>query len=397
MSAREVLDALYLFMNQPASRPGLLLVTRNFPPLWGGMERLNWHIADELTHAYVVTVIGPTGAAARAPAGVTVIEVPLRPLWRFLLLATWRALRAARRSRPAVVLAGSGLTAPMAWLAARFSGTGAAAYVHGLDLTVPHTAYRVLWRPALRRMDCIIANSSATAGLARDIGIAQARLHIVHPGVEMPSLDSTARARFRAAHGLGERPVLLSVGRLTARKGLREFVSDVLPHIVAQRSDVQLLVVGDAPVDALYAQAQSPASIQAAADAAGVGQHVHFLGTRFGEELADAYAASDVHVFPVRELPNDPEGFGMVAVEAAAHGLPTVAYATGGVVDAVGEGISGRLVAPGDGAGFARATLECLTESFDLESVLAFAAQFAWPQFGARVLQNLSSLDAETP
>ncbi len=385
-------------MTTRSGRPRLLLVTRNFPPLWGGMERLNWHIADELAREYEVTVIGPAGAAAQAPAGIRVIEVPLRPLWRFLLLATWRALRAARRSRPAVVLAGSGLAAPMAWLAARLGGARAAAYVHGLDLAVPHPLYRAFWLPALRRMHCVIANSRATAMLAQGIGIAPDRIHIVHPGVDMPAHDSTARVRFRAAHDLDEHaPVLLSVGRLTARKGLREFVSEALPRIVAQRSDVQLIVVGDAPADALYAQAQSPASIQAAADAAGVGTQVHFLGTRFGAELADAYAGADLHVFPVRELPADPEGFGMVAVEAAAHGLSTVAYATGGVVDAVGEGISGRLVTPGHGADFARATLQSLAEPLDPEAVRAFAAQFAWPQFGRRLLQSLSAKRTNTP
>ncbi len=132
------------------ARRRLLLITRNFPPLWGGMERLNWHIADELAREYAVTVVGPAGAAAHAPAGVSVIEAPLRPLWRFLLLATWRALRAARRSRPAVVLAGSGLTAPLAWLAARLSGARCGAYVHGLDLIVSHPVYRALGgRPAL--------------------------------------------------------------------------------------------------------------------------------------------------------------------------------------------------------------------------------------------------------
>ena len=380
-------------MNTPSGKPSLLLITRNFPPLWGGMERLNWHIADELTHAYEVTVIGPAGAAAQAPAGVTVIEVPLRPLWRFLLLATWRSLRAARRLHPAVVLAGSGLTAPMAWLAARRSGARCIAYVHGLDVTVPHPLYRAFWLPALRRMDCVIANSGATARLARDIGIATARIQIVHPGVVVPALDSIARARFRAAHGLGEHaPVLLSVGRLTVRKGLREFVSEVLPRIAAQRPDVQLVIVGDAPADALYAQAQSPAGIQAAADAAGVGEHVHFLGTRFGTELAEAYAGADVHVFPVRELPNDPEGFGMVAVEAAAHGLPTVAYATGGVVDAVAEDESGTLISPGDAEGFAAAVLRLLAQPLPAERVRAFAERFAWPRFGAALTAQIERL-----
>ncbi len=379
-------------MGETVARSRVLLVTRNFPPLWGGMERLNWHMADELSREYAVTVVGPAGAAAQAPDNVTVIEVPLRPLWRFLLLASWRSLRAARRSRPSVVLAGSGLTAPMVWLAARFSGARCGAYVHGLDVIATHPVYRLVWRPFLRRMDRIIANSRHTAGLARSAGVDPARIEIVHPGVTLPTLDPQARARFRARHGLGEVPLLLSVGRLTARKGLAEFVAGVLPRIVAQRPDVHLVIVGDAPVDALYAQTQTPASIQAAANAAGVGKHLHFLGARFGAELAEAFAGSDLHVFPVRALHNDPEGFGMVAVEAAAHGLPTVAYATGGVTDAVAEGESGALLAPGDDAGFVAATLRLLAQPIPPERGRRFAERFAWPWFGAAMAGQIARL-----
>lgn len=364
----------------------VLLITRNFPPLWGGMERLNWHLAAELAMTCEVRVIGPAGAAAHAPTGVTVHEAPLQPLRAFLWNAARLARDEARTWRPDVVLAGSGLTAPLALWAARACGARTAAYVHGLDLVVPHPVYRALWRPALRRIDTVIANSRATAALAEGMGIAPARITIVHPGVELPAPDAAACARFRAAHGIpADAPLLLSVGRLTARKGLLEFVRDVLPRIAAQRPDVLLTIVGDAPAHALYAQAQTPAAIQAAADAAGVGTRVRFLGKLFGQDLADAYFAADIHTFPIRDLPNDPEGFGMVAVEAAAHGLPTVAYATGGVVDAVSEGASGRLVPPGDAAAFAQAVLNLLTTPPEADALRAFAAEFAWEQFGQRV------------
>ena len=379
-------------MSIATGKSRLLLVTRNFPPLWGGMERLNWHLADELTHAYEVTVIGPDGAAAQVPAGVTAIEVPLRPLWRFLLLAGWRALRAARRSRPDVVLAGSGLTAPLAWLAARLSGARCAAYVHGLDLVVPHAVYRALWLPALRRMDRVIANSRATAALAGRAGVPRERIGIVHPGVDLPQPDPPARARFRARHGLGDAAVLLSVGRLTARKGLREFVAEVLPQIVARRPDVQLLIIGGVPAQALFAEAQTPDSIRAAAAQAGVGGHVRFLGNLPDADLADAYFAADILVFPIRELPGDIEGFGMVAVEAAAHGLPTVAYATGGVVDAVADGESGALLAPGDADGFAAAVLRLLAQPMPPGRVQGFAGRFAWPCFGEALAAHIDPL-----
>jgi phosphatidylinositol alpha-1,6-mannosyltransferase len=193
--------------------------------------------------------------------------------------------------------------------------------------------------------------------------------------------------------------MLLSVGRLTQRKGLREFVSEVLPRIVAEIPNAMLVVIGDVPHQALHAEGQTPESIQAAADAAGVGAHLKFLGVMLQvEQLQQAYASADVHVFPVRHLPDDPEGFGMVAVEAASLGVPTVAYATGGVVDAVSNNGSGRLVPIGDTEAFARAVVDLLrgdTASIR-EQCREFAEGFSWDRFGNRLAVELG-LGAKGP
>ena len=381
-------------MTEACARARVLHVTRNLPPLVGGMERLNWHIADELSRHAEVTVIGPQGAAASKPLGVTVQEVPLRPLWRFLLASALAAVRAARRERPGLVLAGSGLTAPAAWLAARASGARAATYVHGLDVALRHPVYRALWHPVLRRMDVVVANSRPTADLVRALGVAEDRLRIVRPGVAMPDTPQPPQVlrSFREQHGLGEARLLLSIGRLTTRKGLREFVRDALPRIVSEAPDTVLAVIGDAPTDSLLAGVQSRDSIQAIAYAAGIGQHVRFLGVITDPQaLACAYESAALHVFPVREIPGDPEGFGMVAIEAAAHGLPTVAFGTGGIVDAVAEGRSGRLVAPGDYDGLCDAALAVLREGEGAwrSNAQAFARDFAWPRFGASLRAGL--------
>jgi phosphatidylinositol alpha-1,6-mannosyltransferase len=135
----------------------------------------------------------------------------------------------------------------------------------------------------------------------------------------------------------------------------------------------------------LYARIQSVDSILAAAKNAGVEKNLRFLGKRFGTELADAYAGADLHVFPVRQIPNDPEGFGMVAVEAAASGLATVAYATGGVVDAVRDGVSGALVPPGDARAFADAVVSLLRHPLPDSPIRDFAAGFGWKLFGEKV------------
>jgi Glycosyltransferase len=407
-------------------RQRILLVTRNLPPLVGGMERLNWHMADELSKTAEVRVIGPSGSAAMAPADVTVRETMLQPLWKFLQRAWALARHEARAWKPDIVLAGSGLTAPIALSAARLCGAKTCVYVHGLDVAVRHPVYRAVWLRAIRSADRVIANSHATAKLCRSIGVAPARIAIVHPGVDVPAKAADqieqgpepssrrepgssafasgpvvfgSAARFRQAHRLGDRPLLLSVGRLSTRKGLREFVTHALPRIVAVRPDVLLLVVGDAPRQALHAEAQTPESIRTAAEAAGVGAQLLFLGviTDYAE-LGAVYRASDVHVFPVRDIPGDPEGFGMVAVEAAAHGLPSVAFATGGIVDAVAEGCSGHLVPPGDYAALSDAIISALAERESLRSsCIEFARRFAWPEFGMRLRHHLYSTMLATP
>lgn len=380
-------------MNMPFQEFSRILhITRNLPPLIGGMERLNWHIADELSQHAQIQLIAPQGSAAMRPAAVQMTEVPLRPLPLFLLASAWQAVAVARRFKPHIVLAGSGLTAPAAWLAARTSGARAYVYLHGLDAAVQHPVYRAVWHPAIRCMDGVIANSHSTAALARSLGVAAQNIHIVHPGVTLPKSpqSSAALQNFRQRYELGDSRLLLSVGRLTTRKGLREFVQHALPTIVQAAPDTLLVIVGQAPTDSLHASGQTPASIQAVADAAGIGQHLRFLGVITDpQELACAYESATVHIFPVRHLPGDPEGFGMVAIEAAAHGLPTVAFATGGIVDAVAEDQSGHLTPPGDYPALARAALHVLADSSSAWQTRAstFAAQFAWPMLGEKILQ----------
>lgn len=384
-----------------AHRPRILHITRNLPPLVGGMERLNWHIADQLSHHAQVHVIGPTGSAATQPANVTLTEVPLRPLRRFLLASAWQAVRMACAWRPHIVLAGSGLTAPAALLAARVAQARAHVYLHGLDAAVQHPIYRALWHPAIRRMDGVIANSQPTAELAQALGVQPSAIRIVHPGVQIPGAPQSTEAlhAFRKYHDLGDARLLLSVGRLTSRKGLREFVQYALPTIVRTAPNTLLAIIGDAPADSLHASVQTRASIQAAADAAGVGQHLRFLGVITDPQtLACAYESATLHIFPVRHLPNDPEGFGMVAIEAAAHGTPTVAFATGGIIDAVAPQQSGLLVPPGDYPALAQAGLQVLnaTPEHWQHSTRAFAQGFAWLELGKKMLKALQTTPQTT-
>lgn len=374
-------------------RPRILLITRNLPPLVGGMERLNWHMADELAKQNEVHVIGPGGAAALKPQSVTLTETPLKPLPLFLLIAFFRGLWITLRWKPDVILAGSGLTAPIAWLLSKLRGARSAAYLHGFDISVNHGLYRRLWRPIFKKLDKVIVNSSPTQALAVAADVNPNKISIVYPGVSLPQAPQPAEriAAFKAPHGLSDKKILLSVGRLTTRKGLREFVELALPAIVQAEPDAMLLVIGEAPKNSLGAGIQTVESIQAQAEKSGVAGHIKFLGVITDKTLlATAYEAADVHIFPVRHIPDDPEGFGMVAIEAAAHGLPTVAFATGGVVDAVSQGQSGCLEEKNNYQELSARTIELLQHPLPDENIRRFAQGFEWAKFGQAVAKALN-------
>lgn len=378
-----------------SNRPRILHITRNLPPLVGGMERLNWHIADELSKRAVVKVISPNGSRALKPENVSLTEAPLKPLPLYLLVTTLKAFWLALRWRPDVILAGSGLTAPIAWLASKLCRARSAVYLHGFDITAPRRIYQSLWATSFKKLDHVIVNSTPTRQLALNVGVAENRISIIHPGVTLPERPQPAEAiaAFKQRHGLEGKKILLSVGRLTTRKGLREFVELALPAIVQQEPDCVLVIVGEAPRNSLGAGIQSRESIEEATKARGLQHHVKFLGVITDPvALATVYESSDVHVFPVRHIPDDPEGFGMVAIEAAAHGLPTVAFATGGIVDAVAEGQSGYLIPNGDYAALAESVARVLSNENDTwkTGTALFAEQFAWPALGQRMADTLA-------
>jgi phosphatidylinositol alpha-1,6-mannosyltransferase len=119
------------------------------------------------------------------------------------------------------------------------------------------------------------------------------------------------------------------------------------------------------------------------------------LGSCEETVLAAAYKASDALIFPVRDVPGDVEGFGMVAVEAASHGLPTVAFASGGISDAIADGRSGWLVSPGDYSSLADRVKQVLAvgrSSAVQHRCREFSEAFDWSHFGTHLRTLINRL-----
>jgi phosphatidylinositol alpha-1,6-mannosyltransferase len=169
---------------------------------------------------------------------------------------------------------------------------------------------------------------------------AAARMVQLPPGVDEKTFyPGSGGAVVRARLGLADRPVVVCVSRLVARKGQDTLIL-ALPRILREFPDAVLLIVGDGP----YRR-----DLERLAARTGVAAAVRFTGAVPWAELPAHYGAGDVFAMPCRTRLGglDVEGLGIVYLEASATGLPVVAGDSGGAPDAVLEGETGYVVRGG--------------------------------------------------
>lgn len=373
-------------MHSPTDTRRVLLITRNLPPLIGGMERMMQQFAEGMCQYSELTVIGPKGCKQHLPPAISVYETSPQ-LARFLMQSTWLALRACRKIRFDMVIGGSGLIGPTLRILAWRFRCKTLVYLHGLDLVVDNLLYQLLFVPSLRKIDSVAVNSRNTRDLAVAKGIDEHRIAVVNPGTSLPApIDIASRLEFRRRHAVHFERYLVFTGRMTKRKGLSVFLQHILPLILECEPDIGLVVVGAAPQDSLN-QLGEQAEIQQQISAQRLQTSVTFLGNLSDRDLEICYAEAALQILPLIEVPGDVEGFGMVAIEAAASGTPTVAFELGGVADAISD-LNGFLVPPGDFESFAKFTVRTLRESEPTsEQCLAHAQNFTWQIYNRKMRQ----------
>ncbi|MEA2143116.1 MAG: hypothetical protein QOI64_1546 [Solirubrobacteraceae bacterium] len=200
------------------------------------------------------------------------------------------------------------------------------------------------------RADAVLADSGAVA--ERLPGL---HAHVVYCPVELEVADAPA------PWAVDARPVVGFVGRVEPRKGPLDLVR-AAPLIREQVPDVRIVLVGDDPYDSAPDYA---AQVRAAE---GV-EHIPWV-----PDGAAVMRHLDVLVAPSRQEP-----FGTVLAEAMAAGTPVVATRVGGLAEVVADGVTGRLVTPGDPAELAAAVLEVLADRERMSAAARAHAQ----QFGA--------------
>lgn len=375
-------------MNSAKKR--IMLVTRNLPPLVGGMENLLLHCSNILGEQYSLTVVGPKGCREYLHDSVDVREVSSR-LGGFLLIAPFAVLAVLLRKRFDLIFGGNGLMAPICWFFGKVFTVPTLCYVHGLDIVVPSRLYQSVFLSCLRRLDSILVNSSNTRRLCIEAGIDQEKIAIIHPGCEVPGhVDRDSGRRFlQESGGAAGNFFLLFVGRIAPRKGLLAFMQNGFGALLRRRPDTVLVIAGDSPGESLAHRSDELANVLREVERNAWTDRVIFLGKVDNETLSQCYAGADCLLFPLVPVTGDVEGFGMVAIEAAAHGTPTVAFAEGGVVDAVAAGSSGFLIDSGDYQAMVQVLADIHYSEGSRAACRELAGRFSWDIFGDKILAHL--------
>ncbi len=241
----------------------------------------------------------------------------------------------------------------------------------------PHR--RRLFQKLLDRADRVVVVSLfVRALLEKHFRVPAAKITVV-PGALRSAFVDTRAARPPRPPGVPV--VLLTVARVHPRKGQHAVLEALALLAKKLPLPVEYLIAGPV-INAAYRR-----RLEALAKKSGAA--VRFLGEVPDASLPALFAQADL--FVLTPIPHGPslEGFGLAYLEAAAHGLPSVAHRTGGVPEAVRDGLTGLLADPADRPALA-AALEKLITDPALRTRLATAAhhrahEYTWPD-NARAL-----------
>lgn len=362
----------------------VLVLTPDFPPAAGGIQVLVERVLQNFRRvtSRVLTVDGPGAGAYDGRRELDVRRVRSRGGHRAAVGAlNAAAVAQAFDFRPDVVLSAHIVTAPGAAAIRAAMRVPVVLYLHAEELG----AHPRLAAFALRQADAAIAVSRYTQELALAAGAEPARLHLIPPGVDIP--------REHAADGRCSRPTLLTVARVAERYKGHDVVLRALPLIRARVPDVEWAIVGDGPLRA---------GLQRAACDQGLQEAVRFLGRVSDAERDRWLGRAHVFTMPSRVPAGGfaGEGFGIVYLEASAHGLPVVAGSEGGALDAVVHGVTGVLVDPTNHIAVADAIADMLLDPEGARRIGAAGARrahdFAWPVIAARVEELVLGLIARS-
>ena len=340
----------------------VLIVAHNFPPMAGGIARLVYDLTVSLPPEEVY-VLAPHGVRAHVhqgynsenleetkafdadqPFAIERMNYDQRSWFRTVvsvLRAAIRVMRLARDKRPIVLYCSIAYPISVTGLLVKWAlGTPYVVHALGSELVRERSWLRgFLTRFLLRNAYRVVAISDWSKNTVAQKGVPSDRIVVIHPKIDPDRFkESGDMDSFAQRERLVGRQILLTVARLEPRKGHR-LVIQALPEVIRRHPDLLYVIMGTGPCRA---------ELEREAQALDVAGHVRFEEYR---EVGNFYRACDIFVMPSTyiEFPYpDVEGFGIAFLEANACKKPVIGSDSGGMRDAVEDGVSGLIAKAGD-------------------------------------------------
>ncbi|OIO55442.1 hypothetical protein AUJ46_01315 [Candidatus Peregrinibacteria bacterium CG1_02_54_53] len=235
------------------------------------------------------------------------------------------AVRRTRHVKPDIIHSHDWMTFGAGVMASRTIGRPFIAHVHSTEMDrtngKPHEWIFGHEQWGLNHASHIIAVSRYTKNvLTSSYGIPPEKITVIHNGAPIPPAKHLPKKDAKLRH-----PLVLFLGRLTVQKGPHEFLS-AAKRVLEQRPDVLFIVAGDGYMLRELIERSC---------ALGMQDSVLFTGKVGSEEARALYAEADCFV-----MSSTSEPFGLVALEAIAHGTPVIVSKQSGVSEVVAHAMA---------------------------------------------------------
>lgn len=344
----------------------ILYLTRKYPPIKGGMEKINFYLSLHLGKLADLKLISWNKSQKWLPFF----------LFYFLVKSCYVLLV----KKIDIIHLGDGLLSPLGLILKRLFHVPVVVTIHGLDITWRFWPYQILIPWCLVRLDRIICRSAYTGKECLQRRIPEEKVMVISGGIEAGEFYlGEERGEIRRILSkqlkinLQNKEILLSVGRLVERKGFHWFTCNVFPEVLRRRKNSIYLIVGEG---------QLRSTIQKDIEKSGLVEKVFLLGEVKDQTLKMLYNTSHLLIMPNIPIEGDIEGFGFVALEANSAALPVIASRLQGITSAVEEGENGFLIEPYDIQGFTNVIITLLEDDRMKEKIGRSAREY--------VLENYS-------